>query len=164
MFLIRLWVFEICQIFGNMNFGMIGRILLSLPRGRFARTAVTGRKWSRFPHSLTVGREIAIAPLPFTPVITVVQQRINRYAFMVVWTVHNSVSQLVTKIWSYEMGPPLNLLTLFRLFVTTFTFGLHGSMCSNLPWGMIQTASNVIMCILCFVASICVAADSKRVP
>ncbi|XP_039273728.1 plasmolipin-like [Styela clava] len=52
------------------------------------------------------------------------------------------------------------LATLILFF--TFVTGLHGSVCSNLPWGMIQWIVNAIFALLCFISAICVAVNGSR--
>lgn len=52
----------------------------------------------------------------------------------------------------------LATLILFIVFV----FGLHGSLCANLPWGLIQVIMNGIFSVLCFISACCVAANGSR--
>lgn len=43
------------------------------------------------------------------------------------------------------------------IFFIVFILGLHGSLCANLPWGLIQVAGNGLFALLCFIGSCCVA-------
>lgn len=52
----------------------------------------------------------------------------------------------------------LATLILFIVFV----FGLHGSLCANLPWGMIQWIANALFVLLCFISAICIAVQGHR--